>query len=105
MIYTYALVFANARSEIPGGIREIGDYALCNTNFRRITFKDGVETIGSYACSSCWETVSVVIPASVTTIKDGAFDSCIVLQNVYFTGTEEQWAEITIGQNNQSLYD
>ena len=102
---TDTLVYANARSEIPGGIREIGNYALSNTNFRRITFRDGVEVIGNYACSQCWDMVSVVIPAGVTTIEDGAFDSCINLRNVYYTGTEEEWAQIEIGEGNEDLLD
>ncbi len=46
---------------------------------------------------------SVTIPASVKTIYKNAFNSCINLWDVYFTGTQEQWQAITVETYNNAL--
>ena len=46
---------------------------------------------------------SIMIPAGITHIDDGAFSDAEQLTDVYYTGTEEQWAEIVIGANNDYL--
>jgi hypothetical protein len=45
------------------------------------------------------------VPESVTEIGESAFDGCTSLTDVYYIGTEEQWGEISIGSNNESLTD
>jgi hypothetical protein len=45
----------------------------------------------------------VVIGDNVASIYDRAFLGCDSLTDVYYTGTEEQWAEITIDSDNYSL--
>ena len=46
---------------------------------------------------------SVVIGNSVTSIGDYAFDHCDKLKDVYYSGTEKQWNEITIEDKNDPL--
>ncbi|MBO7326038.1 MAG: leucine-rich repeat protein, partial [Clostridia bacterium] len=53
--------------------------------------------------SGCDSLTSIVIPDSVTTIGSWAFWDCTSLTNVYYTGTEEQWKAISIGNYNSSL--
>ena len=60
-----------------------------------IEIPDSVTSIDNYAFSSCSSLSSVVIPDSVISIGDGAFSSCSGL-NIYYTGSEEEWAEISI---------
>ena len=45
----------------------------------------------------------ILIPATVNTIGDNAFAGCTGLVNVYFTGTQEQWDAMTIGEGNEAL--
>jgi len=44
-----------------------------------------------------------VIGDSVTSIGDGAFFGCSTLKDVYYTGSEEEWEEISIGSNYNKL--
>ena len=46
-----------------------------------------------------------MIPGSVTTIGDRAFYNCTNLTDIYYTGSEADWAQITIGDDNYDLTD
>lgn len=48
---------------------------------------------------------TVMIPDSVQEIGAGAFCNCYDLHSVLYTGTEEEWQAVTIGENNGSLTD
>lgn len=64
----------------------------------------GVTTIGQHMFNYCSSLKSVIIPSSVQTIELVAFNGCTSLTNVYFTGTEEQWNNISVSSiNNQPL--
>ena len=64
---------------------------------------DSVTSIGEFAFYGCSSLASVVIPDSVTSIGSQVFDSCSALKDVYYTGSEEEWAKITIGSSNSNL--
>ena len=68
-----------------------------------ITIPDSVTSIGDYAFCECISLSSVEIPDSVTSIGDGAFSNCTKLRNVYYTGSKEEWAAISIGSSNYYL--
>ena len=61
-----------------------------------ITIPDSVTNIGSCTFYGCSSLKSVSIPDSVTSIDDYAFYRCSSLTTVYYTGTEEEWAAISI---------
>ncbi len=62
-----------------------------------------VISIDSSAFYECKLLTGVVIPDSVTSIGNYAFYNCSSLTDVYYTGTEEEWAAITIGSSNTPL--
>ena len=65
-----------------------------------------VTSIGYWAFSYCDDLTSITIPDSVTSIGDSAFASCSALTDVYYGGTKEQWAAISIGNyGNENLTD
>ena len=86
---------------IPEGVTSIGEYAFYNcTTLMSIDIPEGVTSIGKYAFSYCSGLTSIVIPEGVTSIGKYAFNKCSKLATVYYTGTEEQFNAITVGNYN-----
>ena len=67
-----------------------------------VVIEDGVTSICS-AFSGCKALTSVTIPKSVTYISEKAFYCCDSLANVYYDGTEADWAKIVIAEDNENL--
>ena len=61
--------------------------------------------IGTSSFSHCTALECVEIPSGVKEISDRAFYNCTGLTDVYYSGTEAEWAAVTIGENNSSLAD
>ena len=86
----------------------IGDYAFasCETLSQWTILQDtNVTAIGNYAFYNC-DFSGILIPVTVTSIGDSAFEKCSILDNggvVCYTGSESQWQEISIGPNNTEL--
>ncbi len=95
--------------EIPKSVTVIGDYAFseCHSLIDVVIAEDGkfaasdvFASIGDEAFANCSSLASVVIGDSVTSIGDNAFYYCYSLTEVYYTGSEAEWAEISIGLYN-----
>ena len=89
---------------IGDSVTSIGDSAFfwCD-NLTSVEIGNSVTSIGDYAFYNCYNLTSVEIPDSVTNIGDSAFYGCTGLTDVYYTGTAEQWQQISIGHSNSSL--
>ena len=89
---------------LPHGLTAIGELAfLFCTGLTDVTIPDGVAAIGESAFDSCAALRSVTLPASVTTIDAWAFSDCGSLRDIYYTGTPQDWAAISIGEQNEPL--
>ncbi len=64
---------------------------------------NGVETIGQEAFEYCENLTTVTIPNSIKSIERWAFSNCDNLKNAYYSGTEDQFNSITIGDYNDKL--
>jgi hypothetical protein len=76
---------------------------LTNKNFSTYEIHEDTKIIAYGVFSTCSRLSSITIPDSVTSIGNRAFESCSSLDDVYYTGTEEEWAAITIGSYNSYL--
>ena len=88
---------------IPDSVESIGSVAFyyC-TSLESVVIPDSVTSIGDYAFRHCTSLESVVIGDSVTSIGEKAFDYCYSLRDVYYTGMEEEWGQISIASNGNS---
>lgn len=105
-------LFGNCSVEnivIPNSVESIGEYAFeyC-INLKSVTIPSGCTTIGSKAFVVCFNLSRVVIPDIVTNIGDAAFletSGEYAQLEVLYTGTKEQWDNITIGEYNDRLFN
>ena len=67
------------------------------------TIPEGVTSIDKYAFQYCISLTSITIPEGVTSIGNGAFYDCHSLTDVYYSGSEYDWAKISIGGINSYL--
>ena len=68
-----------------------------------VTIGNSVTGIGDRAFYNCTGLTSVTIPDSVKDIGDYAFNNCGSLKKVFYKGTAEQWAQISIASANTNL--
>ena len=61
------------------------------------------KTVTQIKCFRQGDFTGIMIPVGITEICVDAFSDAAQLTDVYYTGTEEQWAAISIGENNDYL--
>ncbi len=89
--------------DMPNSITFIGDATFYGcSKLTTMVISHSVTVIGDYTFWCC-NLTSVIIPDSVISIEEGAFLGCSGLTDVYYTGTEEEWAKISIGSDNSYL--
>ena len=74
-----------------------------SNNITSCSIHNSTRVIYGGVFSDCRSLTSTVIGESVTCIGDLAFYYCDSLKDVYYTGIEEEWASITIGESNDPL--
>ena len=113
--------------DLPAGLQYIDDGAFFGcTGLESVTFPEGLFSIDVEAFGECFRLQNAAIPDSVEFILEGAFFNCISLEkitigkgvktigkgafegcdglvDVYYTGTEEDWAKIKIAEGNEFL--
>ncbi|MBR0302952.1 MAG: leucine-rich repeat protein, partial [Clostridia bacterium] len=118
--YAFFGVSFSSTVAIPEGVTSIGSYAFHNCrSLTSICIPEGVTSIGSHAFSYCIalteieipSTVAsieqytfsycsalseIILPTSVRSIGPRAFDDCSNLSRIYYTGSEAEFAAITV---------
>ena len=79
------------------GVLYSGNHLIDASNdiWGALEIKAGTITIAPRAFSECKRITKLTIPTSVTYIGGYAFADCTSLKDVYYAGSEEEWAAIT----------
>ena len=90
--------------ELSKNLTIIGDKAFqyCE-NLEKVILYENVTTLKYQSFYDCFNLKSINIPKKVTFIGEGVFRNCNSLADVYYEGSEEEWNEIEIGENNTGL--
>lgn len=89
---------------IPDSVIYIGAAAFFECgSLTSIVIPSHVTSISDFVFHGCSSLASVVIPNNVTNIGFGAFSRCNNLKTIYYQGSEYQWNNIEIGENNEDL--
>lgn len=89
---------------IPDSVTSIGDSAFSHcTGLTEVFVGENVQEIKGSTFNGCTELNAVYICENVTAVGDLAFYNCGSLSDVYFQGSQDQWEQISIGTNNDSL--
>lgn len=93
-----------AKATVGSGVVRISTamFSYCQ-DLINIVIPGSVISIGEKSFSTCSDLTSIMIPKSVTSIESGAFRTCTSLKDVYYTGSAEDWANISIGNYNTYL--
>lgn len=82
---------------IPKNVVDIGRCAFWNcTSLKHIEIPSGIPQINEGTFDNCSSLKSISIPSSVVSIGESAFYGCNSLEDVYFSGTQSQWENISV---------
>lgn len=69
---------------LPNSVVELGEEAFAHSNYESITLSNALKVIPVKTFTSCRRLTKLVIPASVTEIRDHAFSNCSKLKEITF---------------------
>ena len=90
---------------LPNSVEELGDAPFSNSNFESITLSSSLKVIPAEAFKGCRRLTKLVIPASVTEIKDNVFTGCSLLKDVIFLCPAPKFTPSDIDENAFDGYD
>lgn len=98
-----ALVLGCKTSIIPNSVTKIESNAFMGREgFTQIAIPNQVVAIDSQAFMNCSSLTTIFFPKSLTTIGSMAFFSSSIT-DIYYEGTEEEWAQVSIGSSNTPI--
>lgn len=91
---------------IPKSVKRIGGAAFAGCEkLEMIALPDGLTEIQRNMFIYCINLESITIPKSVVRIEDAVFVGCTCFRKVYYTGTEEEWEEVSVSTYDNKILE
>lgn len=95
-IVAYPAARPGIRYDVPDGVTGIARYAFSGSGLMIVSLPTSLHSISDYAFSNCTRLMYIGIPAEMHYMAEqGVFEGDDQLQEVYYTGTWEQWRHMT----------
>ena len=88
---------------LPDSVTALGNSAFSGSGLQSIVLSDGMNAVAWGTFNYCADLKQIVIPDSITYISENAFNYCNSLSKVYYEGTQTDWNNIIIDENNGGL--
>ena len=88
---------------LPQSLTSIGEKAFMASDLTDVDIPENVTSIGQSAFYGCDQLEFVRFRKKISTIEMQAFDKCTGLTDVYYEGSESEWAAVTIKTYNDAL--
>ena len=89
---------------IPDSVMAVGQQSFVHcSKLQTATFGGDLTTIGKEAFKDCTALKEIYISDKLTSVEDNAFTGCETLADVYYEGSESEWEDIAIGENNEPI--
>ena len=89
---------------LPDQVATIGECAFYSCdNLKNVVLPNGITQINEWVFGHCVNLSEISIPDSVIRICSLAFYNCTSLTDINYGGTSNQWSEMVIGEENESL--
>ena len=85
------------------GIVTAAPWQSSGITITRVILEEGVQAVHANIFANLTSLVDVSIPLSLTSVGTSAFSGCTALAQVWYGGTQADWAEIAIGGDNAAL--
>lgn len=89
--------------KISNGIETLDMNVFYGTGIEMIEIPGSVTKIEQSAFSHCNNLISIILPASVSYVGQWAFSEDLLLTDIYYIGTREQWNKIEIVDNDNEF--
>ena len=105
-LISYPLASDRTEYTVPEGTERICNYSMSQANnLTELHIGQGVKEIGGLGCYFCQNLKKLGLPGSIESIEDEAFMFCDALTEINYTGTSADWQNVSIGEDNDRLYD
>lgn len=89
---------------IPDSVTTIGKQSFVHcVKLQSLTFGDDLMSIGEEAFKDCTALKEIYLSDNLANVDKSAFSGCEALTDVYYEGSENEWEEIVIGENNEPI--
>lgn len=89
--------------KIPNNVESIGPSAFASSDLKKVDIGNGVKVIGDNAFNSCSDLEEITLGSNLTKVEKWAFHHSNSVKKVYYRGTKENYAKITIEGYNACL--